>query len=106
MRDHLRQAPDLPLFGTRVLGLFLCVRLTLTYLCNHLPLQLRADVHGVSQTNVSRAIAAYAPDQPHPQRSGTSRGRPGPTDGRRHPVNNGVGPIILNYTPASARIPG
>ena len=30
-------SPDLPVFGARVLGLFLCVRLTLTYLRHNLP---------------------------------------------------------------------
>ncbi|MFC2545484.1 helix-turn-helix domain-containing protein [Actinomyces oris] len=54
-------SPDLPAFGARVLGLFLCVRLTLTYLRHNLPQELLAEVYGVSQATVSRVIAAYMP---------------------------------------------
>ena len=53
--------PDLPAFGARVLGLFLCVRLTLTYLRHNLPQDLLAEVHGVWRATVSRVIAAYTP---------------------------------------------
>ena len=48
--------PDLPVFGARVLGLFLCVRLTLTYLRHNLPQELLAELYGVSQATVSRVI--------------------------------------------------
>ena len=44
-------------FGARALGLFLCVRLTLTYLRHNLPQELLAEVHGVRQSTVSRVIA-------------------------------------------------
>ena len=54
-------SPDLPVFGARVLGLFLCVRLTLTYLRHNLPQELLAEVYCVSQATVSRVIAAYTP---------------------------------------------
>lgn len=49
----------LPAFGVRVLGLFLCVRLTLTYLRHNLPQELLAELYGVSQPTTSRVIAAY-----------------------------------------------
>lgn len=54
-------SPDLPALGARVLGLFLCVRLTLTYLRHNLPQELLAEVYGVSQATASRVIAAYTP---------------------------------------------
>ena len=53
--------PDLPAFGARVLGLFLCVRLTLTYLRHNLPQELLAELYGVSQATASRVITAYTP---------------------------------------------
>ena len=53
--------PDLPAFGARVLGVFLCVRLTLTYLRHNLPQELLAELYGVSQATVSRVIGAYTP---------------------------------------------
>ena len=54
-------SPDLPAFGARVLGLFLCVRLTLTYLRHNLPQGLLAELYGVSQATASRVIGAYTP---------------------------------------------
>ena len=36
-------SPDLPAFGARVLGLYLCVRLTLTYLRHNLSQELLAE---------------------------------------------------------------
>ena len=53
--------PDLPVFGARLLGLFLCVRLTLTYPRHNLPQELLAELYGVSQATVSRVISAYTP---------------------------------------------
>ena len=53
--------PDLPAFGARVLGLYLCVRLTLTYLRHHLSQGLLAEVYGVSQATASRVVTAYTP---------------------------------------------
>ena len=60
MRGIYASGP-LPVFGARVLGLFLCVRLTLTYLRHNLPQELLAEVYCVSQATVSRVIAAYTP---------------------------------------------
>ena len=53
--------PDLPVFGARVLGLFLCARLTLTYLRHNLPQELLAELYGVSQATASRVIGACTP---------------------------------------------
>ena len=53
--------PDLPVFGARALGLFLCVRLTLTYLRHNLPQELLAELYGVSQATASRVIGACTP---------------------------------------------
>ncbi len=49
------------MFGARALGLFLCVRLTLTYLRHNLPQELLAEAYCVSQATVSRVIGAYTP---------------------------------------------
>ena len=53
--------PDLPAFGVRVLGVFLCVRLTLTYLRHNLPQDLLTELYCVSQATASRVIGAYTP---------------------------------------------
>ena len=47
--------------GARVLGLYLCVRLTLTYLRHNLSQGLVAEVYGVSQATASRVVTAYTP---------------------------------------------
>ena len=51
----------LPVFGARMLGLFLCVRLTLTYLRHNLPQDILAEVYDVSQSTASRVITVYTP---------------------------------------------
>jgi len=53
--------PDLPIFGARALGLFLCVRLTLTYLRHNLPQELLAELYGVSQATASRVLSTHTP---------------------------------------------
>lgn len=53
--------PDLPVFGARVLGLLLCVRLPLTYLRHNVPQELLAELYGFSQATVSRVISTYRP---------------------------------------------
>ena len=59
--ETIHASGPLPVFGARVLGLFLCVRLTLTYL-RHTPCQeLLAEAYCVSQATASRVIAAYTP---------------------------------------------
>ena len=59
--EAIHASGPLPVFGARVLGLFLCVRLTLTYLRHNLPQELLAEAYCVSQATVSRVIAAYTP---------------------------------------------
>ena len=59
--EAIHASGPLPVFGVRVLGLFLCVRLTLTYLRHNLPQELLAEAYCVSQATVSRVIAAYTP---------------------------------------------
>ena len=54
-------SPDLPVFGARALGLFLCVRLTLTYLRHNLSQELLTEVYCVWQATASRVITAYTP---------------------------------------------
>ena len=44
-----------------MLGLYLCVRLTLTYLRHNLSQGLVAEVYGVSQATASRVVTAYTP---------------------------------------------
>ena len=59
--EAIHASGRLPVFGARVLGLFLCVRLTLTYLRHNLPQELLAELYGVSQATVSRVISTYTP---------------------------------------------
>ena len=61
--EAIHASGPLPVFGARVLGLFLCVRLTLTltYLRHNPCQELLAEVYCVSQATVSRVIAAYTP---------------------------------------------
>ncbi len=70
MRDHSRQQSRPAGVGARVLGLFLCVRLTLTYLRHNLPQELLAEVYGVSQSTASRLVTAYTPLLAHALGSG------------------------------------
>jgi len=53
-------------FGARALGLFLCVRLTLTYLRHNLPQELLAEVHGVRRATASGRRRLHAPDRLRP----------------------------------------
>ena len=59
--ETIHASGPLPVFGARALGLFLCVRLTLTYLRHNLPQELLAEAYCVSQATVSRVIGAYTP---------------------------------------------
>ena len=79
--------PDLPVFGARVLGLFLCVRLTLTYLRHNLPQELLAELYGVSQATASRVIGACTPLIASALREHvpTVEDLDGPADHRRRP---------------------
>ena len=59
--ETIHASGPLPVFGARVLGLFLCVRLTLTYLRHNLPQELLAELYGVCQATVFRVISTYTP---------------------------------------------
>ena len=59
--EAIHSSGPLPVFGARVLGLFLCVRLTLTYLRHNPCQELLAEAYCVWQATVSRVIAAYTP---------------------------------------------
>jgi len=59
--EAIHASGPLPVFGARVLGLFLCVRLTLTYLRHNPCQELLAEAYCVWQATVSRVIAAYTP---------------------------------------------
>ena len=59
--EAIHVSGPLPVFGARVLGLFLCVRLTLTYLRHNLSQELLTEVYCVWQATVSRVITAYTP---------------------------------------------
>ena len=74
-------------FGARALGLFLCVRLTLTYLRHNLPQELLAELYGVSQATVSRVISAYTPPIAQALQASGGPGPHGPADHRRHPAS-------------------
>ena len=87
--------PDLPVFGARLLGLFLCVRLTLTYLRHNLPQELLAELYGVSQATVSRVISAYTPPIAQALQASGGPGPHGPADHRRHPA----GVLVLEGPP-------
>ena len=60
MRGHSRFRSPACVRG-RVLGLFLCVRLPLTYLRHNPCQELLAEAYCVSQATVSRVIGAYTP---------------------------------------------
>ena len=56
--EAIHSSGPLPVFGARVLGLFLCVRLTLTYLRHNPCQELLAEAYCVWQATVSRVITA------------------------------------------------
>ena len=89
MRGIYASGP-LPVFGARVLGLFLCVRLTLTYLRHNPCQELLAEAYCVSQATASRIIAAYTPLVATALHERVPTGGPGfhsPTDHRWHSVS-------------------
>ena len=59
--ETIHASGPLSVFGARALGLFLCVRLTLTYLRHNPCQELLAEAYCVSQATVSRVISAYTP---------------------------------------------
>ena len=88
--ETIHASGPLPVFGARVLGLFLCVRLTLTYLRHNLPQELLAELYRVSQATTSRVIGAYTPliaqGPPSLCADGGGPGPHDPADRRRYPA--------------------
>ena len=84
--ETIHASGPLPVFGARALGLFLCVRLTLTYLRHNLPQELLAELYGVSQATVSRVISAYTPLIAQALQASGGPGPHGPADHRRRPT--------------------
>ena len=58
---HTSQSGNLPAAGSRVLGLFRCIQVTVLMLRHNLTQELLADIHIVSQSTISRVVAVYTP---------------------------------------------
>ena len=83
--------PGLPVFGARVLGLFLCVRLTLILAAAQpAPGAARRALRRLPGHRLPRHQHLHAPDRPGPPSLCTDGGGPGPhgpADHRRHPAS-------------------
>ena len=58
---HTSRSGNLPPAGSRTLGLFRCIQVTLLTLRHNLTQKLLADIHTVSQATISRVVAVYTP---------------------------------------------
>ena len=58
---HTSRSGNLPPAGSRVLGLFRCIQITVLILRHNLTQELLADIHTVSQATISRVVAVYTP---------------------------------------------
>ncbi|WP_207302511.1 transposase family protein [[Pseudopropionibacterium] massiliense] len=58
---HTSRSGNLPAAGSRTLGLFRCIQVTLLTLRHNLTQELLADIHTVSQATISRVVAVYTP---------------------------------------------
>ena len=58
---HTSRSGNLPPAGSRVLGLFRCIQITVLILRHNLTQELLADIHTVSQATISRVITVYTP---------------------------------------------
>ena len=58
---HTSRSGNLPPAGSRVLGLFRCIQVTVLMLRHNLTQELLADIHTVSQATISRVVAVYTP---------------------------------------------
>ena len=58
---HTSRSGNLPPAGSRVLGLFRCIQVTVLTLRHNLTQELLADIHTVSQATISRVVAVYTP---------------------------------------------
>ena len=73
---HTSRSGNLPAAGSRVLGLFRCIQVTVLTLRHNLTQELLADIHTVSQSTISRVVAVYTPfDRRSPPSLGARRGR-------------------------------
>ena len=85
---HTSRSGNLPAAGSRVLGLFRCIQVTVLMLRHNLTQELLADIHTVSQATISRVVAVYTPliaDLLQAWAPGMEDPRPGPpVHHRRH----------------------
>ena len=58
---HTSCSGNLPAAGSRTLGLFRCIQVTLLTLRHNLTQELLADILMVSQATISRVVAVYTP---------------------------------------------
>ena len=58
---HTSRSGNLPPAGSRVLGLFRCIQVTVLTLRHNLTQELLADIHTVSQATISRVVTVYTP---------------------------------------------
>ena len=58
---HTSCSGNLPPAGSRVLGLFRCIQVTVLMLRHNLTQELLADIHTVSQSTISRVVAVLHP---------------------------------------------
>ena len=58
---HTSRSGNLPAAGSRALGLFRCIQVTVLTLRHNLTQELLADIHTVSQATISRVITVYTP---------------------------------------------
>ena len=58
---HTSRSGNLPSAGSRVLGLFRCIQVTVLTLRHNLTQELLADIHTVSQATISRVVTVYTP---------------------------------------------
>ena len=103
---HTSRSGNLPVAGSRVLGLFRCIQVTLLTLRHNLTQELLADIHTVSQSTISRVITVYTPliaEALQARVPGTGDLDPDPSvHHRRHPwCPAGHGTTVPNCTQAS-----
>ena len=72
---HTSRSGNLPAAGSRTLGLFRCIQVTLLMLRHNLTQELLADIHMVSQSTISRVVAVYTPLSPNSFKRGYLRWR-------------------------------
>ena len=89
--ETIHASGPLPVFGARALGLFLCVRLTLTYLRPQ-PFSgaARRGLLRLAGHRLPRHWRLHAPDRPGSSGArayGGGSGPHGPADHRRHPTS-------------------